>query len=746
MVQKNLLKLWAIFHYWLAVTKYIIMPKVNLNQNNLTAGELTPKLYGRTDITRYSNAAKTIENAVPLIYGGVKNRDGTLFVKQAKFADKICVLIPFVVNTNISYMLEFGHLYMRVFTDDGQVMLNGKPYEIDTPYTDGMLRELDYQQFSDSMFIEHGDVPTQHLRRLSNTAWSIAPARFVVEPFDELGFYPPANITLSSTVAGFVSTFTASTGVFMTSDFGRRITSGLGEGEISTVVNATTVNVNILSDFISATIAQDNWRLDGSPVANLTPTIKDPVGAQVTLNLTAPGWRAEDKGKYIKINGGLVLITEVTSGTHINGFIKSALSAVVTSPAFAWSLNSPIWSSRLGYPRTGQFYEQRLLLAGSDGYPQSIAASSTGEYLNFQLGVADDDAFLFKIASTNEKINYLEQAKQLISLSNSGQFSISGGVEKPITPTNVSIKLQTNDSCSNVRPVNIGNELYYVNRTKKRLFASSYSFDIDGYTTVDISKTSDHILTNGVVDMAYSRDYDSLLNCVMANGTLATATIEKTENVNAWARQITDGAFEAVAVKPSSTSEDVWVVVRRILNEVEVRYIEKFRRGLYLDSAVSKANTTNSKIVTNLGHLEGRTVSVLADGMVLGNFTVASGSITLPRVFKSIQVGLPYETTIELLPIEVQGQSGSSQGGMVRTASATIKLLDTVGCKINNEQIPFRRFGEDVLDTSIKPFTGDKKISLLGWKSSGGGVVTIKQIQPLPMHVLSVVREVIIND
>lgn len=45
------------------------MPRVTLMQTNFTAGEMSPRLLGRVDIARYSNGAKVIENAYPLVHG-----------------------------------------------------------------------------------------------------------------------------------------------------------------------------------------------------------------------------------------------------------------------------------------------------------------------------------------------------------------------------------------------------------------------------------------------------------------------------------------------------------------------------------------------------------------------------------------------------------------------------------------------------------------------------------------------------
>jgi hypothetical protein len=95
--------------------------RLSLQQSNFTAGEISPRLYGRTDIDRYGNAAKTLLNAYPVIHGGAKRRDGTRFLQATKISAKKSRLIPFVYSRDDAYMLEFGDSYLRVFKNTGRL-------------------------------------------------------------------------------------------------------------------------------------------------------------------------------------------------------------------------------------------------------------------------------------------------------------------------------------------------------------------------------------------------------------------------------------------------------------------------------------------------------------------------------------------------------------------------------------------------------------------------------------------------
>lgn len=97
------------------------MVRLSTVQTNFTAGELSPLLYGRTDLAKYANGAKTLLNAVVQPHGGVTRRPGTRFVAMAKDASQSSRLAAFQFSTEQAYMLEFGNESLRFFRDQGQI-------------------------------------------------------------------------------------------------------------------------------------------------------------------------------------------------------------------------------------------------------------------------------------------------------------------------------------------------------------------------------------------------------------------------------------------------------------------------------------------------------------------------------------------------------------------------------------------------------------------------------------------------
>ncbi len=93
-------------------------------QSNFNTGELSKKGQARIEIARYPAGLKTCEHAIVLPVGGVTRRPGFRFAQETKNSEtQDSVLIPYDAGQGLAFMLEFGDLYMRVFNQDGTLIL-----------------------------------------------------------------------------------------------------------------------------------------------------------------------------------------------------------------------------------------------------------------------------------------------------------------------------------------------------------------------------------------------------------------------------------------------------------------------------------------------------------------------------------------------------------------------------------------------------------------------------------------------
>ena len=102
------------------------MARVAAQLTNFTGGELSPRLDGRNDLTKYSSGCKTLENFIVYPHGAAARRAGTTFVAEVASSANKTRLIPFEFSTTQTYMLEFSNLKIRVYKDDGAVLEGDK--------------------------------------------------------------------------------------------------------------------------------------------------------------------------------------------------------------------------------------------------------------------------------------------------------------------------------------------------------------------------------------------------------------------------------------------------------------------------------------------------------------------------------------------------------------------------------------------------------------------------------------------
>ena len=110
---------------------------------------------------------------------------------------------------------------------------------------------------------------------------------------------------------------------------------------------------------------------------------------------------------------------------------------------------------------------------------------------------------------------------------------------------------------------------------------------------------------------------------------------------------------------------------------------------------------------------------------------------------KTVEVGLGYTSTLKTLRVEAGGQTGTSQGRKKRYNEVMVRLLNTVGATINGDQLPFRT-SSTPMGQNIPEFTGDKRVTNLGWDRDGQ--ITVEQTQPLPMTILGITGTLVTSD
>jgi len=735
------------------------MPKVQTISTNFTAGEQSPRLRGRVDLEKYAASAQELLNCVVFKQGGATIRPPTKFIGEVKDSSQTARIIPFVYSRSDTYLLELGDLYMRVWKNGAIVeSAPSVPYEVVTAYTDEQLEQVDYSQGADTMLAVHPSVPVQAIRRFADARWTVSAAQFKPGAVAEVGDRAAVTMTISNVAVGAGRTLTASGAFFLAADVGRRISWGGGTALITAVGGATSATATVETAFGTASAngsggAAPVWVLEGSPQTTCTPSAASPLGASITLTLSAAGWRATSVGGIVDINGGLVRITGFTSTTVLAGVIVKVLSGTTGAPADAWILRNPAWNVDDGYPSAVTFYQQRTWLANTARYPQTKWGSKSGLFFDFTPGV-DDDSAVYKTVDSDEvnPIEYLHSSRNLISMTLGGEFETRGGIEKPVTQTNANITLRTRWGCERARPEQVGDDLVFLERGGKTMRAIVLG-DLEGFSARDISVFSEHLLRQGVRSMAYEQAPESILWACTTDGKLLAITYNAEQNTIAFCSGDVGGVVEWVASIPEGGQDATYLLVRRTIDGQTKRYIEKLDWGDWNATQEIRNAHDCRKEVTGVAsatwpgfdHLEGETVSVLADDIYVGDVEVVGGEIELGRTATKVSAGLPYTARIKQQPPEVGTGTGTSQGQAVSVHRVAIRFDRTVGCTVNGQQLAFRQFDvPETLDNPVPAFTGIKEIPLLGW-DAGEAPLVLEQTQPYPWSVLAIIRDFTVN-
>ncbi len=760
-------------------------------RNSFTAGEITDQLLGRSDHAAYMKGCRRLINFFVRAHGGIVRRPGTRFVAETKDSTKPSRLIPFEFSVFQTYVLEFGHQYMRVFKDQGQIVSGATPYEIATPFTSGAVAGLKYCQDADRMFLVHLDYPPMELSRTGHTAWTLG------------------TITFGAPIA---SPGTPS------------VTIGAGGASYRHAYKITARN----EDLIESLPTTAGYTFGPNP----------PLSSSAYMKISWTGVTgAYDYRVYRdKDNNGVYGYIGTATGLTYTDYGSVTPDVLITPPESV----QPFDSSN-NYPGTVSFHEQRLCFAGSRNMPQTVWFSKTADPTNLDRSTPyrDDDSIEITLAANQVNvIRWLVSTRALLIGTSGAEWHLSGSDGGTVTPTSILARRETAHGVSDVAPAVWGNVVLFVDRGGKTVRGYVYQLDLDGYAGPDLSIMAEHLTRTYSITAMELQASHGIIWCIRSDGTLLSLTFEKDHEVVAWARHETQGWVESITTIPGADRDELWLIVRRTINGVTTRFVE-LMDGVYNsdDHEIGQANTTNAyfldcgltydspftvtglatsspvvvtlstahglvagdrvrvtdivgpsslngkvyqvaspgtldfqlkttsgvtvsgtgltawasggytrKMVLSLSgydHLAGEEVAVLADGAVHPNVTITTGgTATLTRRAAVVHVGLPYTSLVEPTPIEIQTQDGqTAQGRIQRITKLGLRFHQSVGGEAGPSETEadtiLYRTNLDPMGVAVNATSMDKEITWpAGWGTEGGRIV-VQQDQPLPMTLLS---------
>ncbi len=754
-------------------------------QRGFSGGELSPALGARADLAKYLSGLSICRNFIVQKQGGLVKRPGLRYVATVKDIAVTPRLIPFIFDAaDQNYVLEFGEEYIRFFYHGAPVVvssvaawgsgtayvvgdlvvdggvnyyaiqagtnhtpassptfwyaLTGDIYEIPTAYQAADLAALQWAQSADVLTIVHPSYVPMELQRNAATDWVFVP--FVTAP---------------------------------------SISAPTGGGGVAGAAGTLTLRYKVTA-FKSETFEESR----ASSTVTIASCAKPTEALPNTITWSTVTGAAE-YGIYMDpTNNGIFGFIGVSTGTTFKdqGFQPDYSS----TPPEARTL----FATTNNYPSVVAYHQQRQWFARTNAEPETVWASRVGAYHNFDIAtpLQDDDAVTFALAgNTLNPVGHLVGLKRLVVLTDAGEWTINGDDSGVITPTAINAEQHGYVGAKkDSRTVVVGNALQYVQNRGVVLRETKFTQQSESFAGTDLTIYSGHLFDGyALTDLAFAFQPYAIIWAIRNDGTLLGLTYVPDQEISGWHRHDTgelgnlEDKFEALAVIPDTEAgEDVlYVVVSREIRgatPVTQRYIERFV-GSYAQGwaatarpfvpdvtdpedefAVDAGLTYDGAPATtfsNLDHLEGECVAILADGVVVSDgdrtnlttlaaYTVTGGAVTIPTAASVVHVGLPIpKPTFKQLDLDADGTNIRGKKKLVKAVSLLVHGSDDkfkAGPDVDNLEFTYR---PEPWEAARDVFTGQLDMNLTTkWAESGS--VAVQHTNPRAFCTVGMIVQV----
>lgn len=731
------------------------MSTTRTHSRSFAGGEVTPEFYGQLTDVKFQTGLARARNVIVYPHGPVANRAGTRFVKATKFADRETNVLPFTFSTTQTMCIETGDFYMRFHTN-GATLTAGTPtawsaatayalgdlassggvnyycilahtnqappnttywyampadgtYEIPTPYAAADVMSLNFEQDQDVITITHVNYDPRELRRLGATNWQLVTSQFAPD------LTAPGSVSATPTGSGSTS-------------YSYSVTAVAADGIQESNASATaTCSNGVLSSTVFNTIA---W-------AAVTGALRYNV--------------------YKQANGLFGYIGQTDALTFRDDNINADISN--TPP-----IQDAPFSGANNKPGAVTYYEQRKWFAGSLNRQLNMWATRSGteNNLSYSIPTRDDDSIRRRIRAREASIiRHLVPLGSLIVLTASGEFRVTSVNTDAITQESISIRPQSYVGASTVRPAVVNNSMLYAAARGGSVRELGYSSEAEGFTSSNISIRAPHLFQDYEIrSMSFARAPHPIVWAASTSKNLLGITYVPDQEVRGWHWHDTytsagQSDIRAVCSIAEGTSDATYLVIRRRIDDTDVQYIEVLRNrrfstpadAFFVDCGISYDGEPIQTITSGLEHLEGETVSILADGAVSPQQVVTSGGLPAPLEVPAskIQIGLPITAQVQTLPLVIE-IAGFGQGRVKNLNRAFLRVFESssifAGPTFDDQDLnEYKQRTTEPFGSAPALETGEIEIPLQGiWQSDGA--LCVQQTEPLPMTITSLSLEV----
>ena len=633
------------------------MPDTVTTQANFTAGEISPRVRGRTDIARYKNGTQVLENFLPMRQGGIVRRPGFRFVAEVKDSTKLTRLIPFEFNDEQTYVLEFGEKASASFTV-AAADASANTFTIATDVT-GTFRAT-------RTFTVSGSTANDGTYAVLTSSYdgSTNTTIFVTSVTDGTN---DGNIIAD---IGYIRFYRDETQLESSTDVPTEIDSPYDAGDLANVKFAQSNDIIFFAhpDYhpfkLSRTSGDDTqvatWTMDEELIGdgpyldeNVTTTVITASASTGSINLTitigSGFWLETDVGRSVRVRNGATLagwavITSITT-TLIAVATVQVTDVGDTIPTTAslttWSLGA--FSNTTGWPAVVSFFDGRLWWAATASEISTLFASSLDNREDYRPTarvttagtVADSDGIVAQISDSQQNpVRWLfSDQRGMIVMASQGLHLLTNNANGDVisgATLGLSLRKQNNDSVSTlVSPQRSGTMILAPEKGERRTLQQVFTFQDERIIGTDLNLLADHVTVGGAVASAVQDRPDRRFWLARSDGQLLCLLYDPEQAVVAWSRHILGGntpVVESIVTINEANEDQLWAITKRAVAGGTKRYVEfmeqtfdvadKLEDAFYVDSGLT---LNDNKSITGASNSNPVTITALAHGFSDGD-------------------------------------------------------------------------------------------------------------------------------
>lgn len=707
--------------------------KQTIIQRDMSIGEVREDFLERGDAELRAVSVKGVSNMRPLSSGALEARPGLKYINQT-WGDDLRILDEISDSDGNEYLFGIQGNFVVILNEDGTAAYNeptvGVSVSNQQPLGDAWITKINDRIFvgdEDAFYSFDFTGPSTSPPFLSRSYFKTAGNRSL-QPFWVFN----EGVTLQPSALTGTITVTASSGVFPA---GYRATF-------------ETVYIRYAGKQIRMDTRVSDTEWNATVMEELPPSFRLTVSdeSEIQVGDVVVGQDTNYQGQVVAIGSGTIDVVTISfyPGPDVSEKLASPRSTFTVSAKSSISpLATTFWDEQLmgeyrGYPRAGSNAGGRLVLTDFPGVPGVVAVSSARDPRDFDVGLGDDDAIVRQVGGS--RIRHAMNAGDLLLFSDQGSYvqELRGG--NPLTPSNFNPVLLDRRGCNGVRPVLVGDGVIFIGSDNNTIFAAL----LDGnvflkWSVIPLTDLHSQLInspTQLCAPSLNSPDTEKYLIAVNADGTLAVIFYSQSlqgdqVGIFPWS---TEGQFKTVV----GAFGTYYAAVDRVLTSGTVRMLEKFEDGIFVDSAAEPASSPSTN------HLRGKTVTIMDDRVVHGEYVVASdGSIAdEPADPSNRQIGLDFTPSVSPWAVQViqSARFGTFDARCVRfLVSVQGTASFQVRCNSHTRVLGGYSFG-DPLDVPPQLLTRRYVIPVFG-RRQNADLEVIRQ-QPGPFRILYLGQEV----